>query len=318
METEKTPAGPMRIARVREGAFPGEKPSPANTRHGLRPPQALPGAFFSSVSEEKKQKKTAFVHKLACKKSPPQTGSPFSEQNNLPYIRFSGGSGRGLFPGKSLLPPYRHNSPPQQALPGAFFSSVAEEKKQKKTAFSSKLAHKKKPPQTGSPFLYKKPFPICAFREGPGGGFSRGKAFSRQYRHCTSPQQPCRGPSFLLCQKKRSKRRPHMHPSWHTKRNHRKPAVPSCTNHPSPYALFGRVREGAFPGEKPSPALPPPIKNPVRPRCGLHGDLCMLFTLRTRCCGFPGSRLHGSGRGTPFPARCAWPLPWPAPWCPRR
>ena len=38
------------------------------------------------------------------------------------------------------------------------------------------------------------------------------------------------------------------------KRDCRLPAVPFCTNHPSPYALFGWVREGAFPGEKPSPA----------------------------------------------------------------
>jgi len=65
---------------------------------------------------------------------------------------------------------------------------------------------------------------------------------------------PCRGPSFLLCQKKRSKRRPHLQPSQQTKRDHRKPAAPSCTKNPSPYTLFGRVREGAFPGEKPSPA----------------------------------------------------------------
>ena len=76
-------------------------------------------------------------------------------------------------------------------------------------------------------------------------------------------RNPCREPSFLLCQKKRSKRRPHFHPSWHTKRYHRKPAAPSCTNHPSPYALFGWVREGAFPGEKPSPAC----TATTRPRC---------------------------------------------------
>jgi len=44
---------------------------------GLRPQQALPGAFFSSVSEEKKQKKTAFSQFNIQKKKPPQTGSPF-------------------------------------------------------------------------------------------------------------------------------------------------------------------------------------------------------------------------------------------------
>ena len=34
--------------------------------------------------------------------------------------------------------------------------------------------------------------------------------------------------------------------------------------------------------------------------------------------GSRGSRSHGSGRDTPFPSRCAWRFPSPAPSCPRR
>jgi len=78
------------------------------------PQQPLPGAFFSSASEEKKQKKTAYVHKSACKKETTANGQSLFEHNILPHMRFSGGCGRGLFPGKSLLPP----APPQD-IPAA-------------------------------------------------------------------------------------------------------------------------------------------------------------------------------------------------------
>jgi len=92
------------------------------------------GAFFSSVSEEKKQKKTAFIHKLAYKKETTANRQFLPAHNTFIHIRFSGGSGRGLFPGKSLLPPVPPKPIPGASLPGAFFSSVSEEKKQKKTA----------------------------------------------------------------------------------------------------------------------------------------------------------------------------------------
>ena len=53
---------------------------------------------------------------------------------------------------------------------------------------------------------------------------------------------PCGGPSFLLCQKKRSKRRPHLQPSRQTKRDSRTPAALSHTKIPFPLYAF---REGA-------------------------------------------------------------------------
>ena len=66
--------------------------------------------------------------------------------------------------------------------------------------------------------------------------------------------RPCRGPSFLLCQKKRSKRRPHITQTISQKRTTAYRQSHLHTKHPFPYTLFGRVREKAFPGEKPSPA----------------------------------------------------------------
>jgi len=106
-------------------------------------PVSLPGAFFSSVSEEKKQKKTAFVLQPACKKETAAYRQSLSVQITLPHMRFSGGSGRGLFPGKSLLPPIPQRPVPAATPAGAFFSSVSEEKKQKKTAFVLQPACKK-------------------------------------------------------------------------------------------------------------------------------------------------------------------------------
>ena len=46
-------------------------------------PLPLPGAFFSSESEEKKQKKTTFVYNSVCKKRLPLTGSLFFMQYML-------------------------------------------------------------------------------------------------------------------------------------------------------------------------------------------------------------------------------------------
>jgi len=98
------------FGRVREGAFPGEKPSPANTAN---PPFFLPGAFFSSVSEEKKQKKTALALYQPEKRDRRKAAAPCPNKTFFPNIRFSGGCGRGLFPGKSLLPP----TPPTPSKP---------------------------------------------------------------------------------------------------------------------------------------------------------------------------------------------------------
>ena len=123
------------------------------------------------MSKEKKQKKTTFLRPSCF----------------LSDIRFSDGCGRVFFTGKSILPPLPCRTSSRFFL---FFSFVSKEKKQKKTAFCG-------PPAS---------FPIYAFRMVVGGSFSRRKAFSLL---CHAGLPLAFFSSFLLCQKKRSKRKPH-------------------------------------------------------------------------------------------------------------
>jgi len=171
------------FGRVREGAFPGEKPSPANTAN---PPFFLPGAFFSSVSEEKKQKKTALALYQPEKRDRRKAAAPCPNKTFFPNIRFSGGCGRGLFPGKSLLPltlPIRRFS-----CRGPSFL-LCQKKRSKRRPHWRCISPKKETAAKRQPHVQTKhSSQIYAFREGAGGGFSRGKAFSRQHRQ--HPQNP--------------------------------------------------------------------------------------------------------------------------------
>jgi len=179
------------------------------------------------VSEEKKQKKTAFAHKPAYKKRLPHIGSLFPYIMPFPIHAFREGAGGGFSRGKAFSRLNCLTSPPP-AFPcrGPSFLLCQKKRSKRRPHLHTNQHTKKGLPHIGSLFPYIMPFPIHAFREGAGGGFSRGKAFSRL--NClTSPPPafPCREPSFLLCQKKRSKRRPHLHTNQHTKRDYRKPAV---------------------------------------------------------------------------------------------
>jgi len=160
----------------------------------------------------------------------------------LSDIRFSDGCGRVFFPEKSILPPLPCRTSSRFFL---FFSFVSKEKKQKKTAFLRPFASvqytlfgwvwegafpgEKHSPTFAMPnfhslfsllfFCVKRKeakenrifaafcfCPIHAFRVGVGGSFSRGKAFSHL---CHAGLPLAFFSSFLLCQEKRSKRKPH-------------------------------------------------------------------------------------------------------------
>jgi len=138
--------------------------------------RALPGAFFSSVSEEKKQKKTAFAAKLAHKKETTANRQPLPAQNTLPHIRFSGGYGRGLFPGKSLLPPAPPESVPAVYPAGGLLFFCVRRKEAKEDRICSQVSKQKETTANRQPLPAQKTLPHIRFSGGCGRGLFPGKS----------------------------------------------------------------------------------------------------------------------------------------------
>ncbi|MBE5779622.1 MAG: hypothetical protein E7331_09885 [Clostridiales bacterium] len=173
------------------------------SRHSTPPQQALPGAFFSSVSEEKKQKKTAYAAKLANKKKPPQTGSPFLSK-----------------------PPQL--APAAKALPGAFFSSVSEEKKQKKTAYAAKVGKQKETTANRQSLPEQMTLPHMRFSGGCGRGLFPGKSLLPPAPPLHAPAASPAGGLLFFCVRRKEAKEDHICSQvGKQKRNFRKPAVPS-------------------------------------------------------------------------------------------
>jgi len=204
---------------------------------------SLPGAFFSSVSEEKKQKKTAFVQIQSTKKKPPQTGGPFL--HIVPFRRLS-----------QLVP--------ATSLPGAFFSSVSEEKKQKKTAFVQIQSTKKETTANRQFLPAHNTFIHIRFSGGCGRGLFPGKSLLPPAPLKPIPGAFPAGSLLFFCVRRKEAKEDHICSNTiHKKETTANRQFLPAHNIFSPYTLFGRVREGAFPGEKPSPALPPLTSTPA-------------------------------------------------------
>ena len=85
---------------------------PQKQTASYRQPRNIPDGGLLFFCVRRKEAKEDHIYISA--NSQKQTAAyryPLTTQNFLPNMRFSGGSGGGLFPGKSLLPPYRHLPP---------------------------------------------------------------------------------------------------------------------------------------------------------------------------------------------------------------
>jgi len=212
------------------------------------------GLLFFCV-RRKEAKEDRILHKPYHKKGLPHTGSPFLKQKILSHIRFSGGCGRGLFPGKSLLPPAPLLHVPAVVPAGGLLFFCVRRKEAKEDRICTQVSvQKETTANRQSLFRTKQSSLYTLFGRVREGAFPGEKPSPASAATARPRSRPCRGPSFLLCQKKRSKRRPHITQTISQKRTTAYRQSHLHTKHPFPYTLFGRVREKAFPGEKPSPA----------------------------------------------------------------